>query len=605
MITTIILSEKDKGTFKLVDFYERRARRILPALFLVIFVSFPFAYNWLLPEDMKDFSQSLVAITAFSSNILFWQETGYWGAENELKPMLHTWSLAVEEQYYLLFPLLLLLLGNFRKKLLLSTLWILVLSSLLLSQWMVAHFPSANFFLLPTRAWELGIGALTAYWLMYKGSYFRLKTPTITNEILGLVGLALILWAIFVFDDATPFPSVYALVPTVGSGLVILYASKQTFTGKLLGAKLPVGIGLISYSAYLWHQPLFAFARHRSLTEPELGTYLSLTLLTLLLAYITWRWIEAPFRSKTVFSRKKIFGLSAMGTALVFSLGILGHLTDGFSSPSFGARLSKHDIESKLSLNYGLNTTCQQKFTLSKDCRTSDAPEILVWGDSYSMHLVDGILASNPEVKLIQMTKSVCGPFFDIAPVTPKYPVSWAEECLAFTGQVKNWLIKNDSVRYVVMSSPFYQFIEDENQHLRRDGSLQKASLNLAIEEFESTLEFLKGIGLTPVIFSPPPSNGNDLGRCLAKANWFELESTACNFLKKDMLDIRLGAYYLIDTISSKYKVIRLDDFLCNSNNCETQLNGKWIYRDKGHLSHEGSKELGTEFNFYKLIVNG
>lgn len=215
LITMIILSEKEQGTFSLVNFYERRARRILPALFFVMLVSLPFAWLWLLPSDMADFSQSLMAVSFFSSNILFWKETGYWGTDNELKPLLHTWSLAVEEQYYILFPLFLMLMWRFRKRWIFGSLIVIATLSLLVSQWGAYNRPTANFFLLPTRGWELAIGACIAFYFLYRTQATRAFLPhRFFDEALGLPGFLMIGYAIFMFDDATPFPGFYALIPT-------------------------------------------------------------------------------------------------------------------------------------------------------------------------------------------------------------------------------------------------------------------------------------------------------------------------------------------------------------------------------------------------------
>ena len=259
LITSIILAEQEAGTFSIIRFYERRARRILPALFLVMLACLPFAWLWLLPHDMQNFSQSLIGVSAFISNILFWLTSGYFETAAELKPLLHTWSLAVEEQYYLFFPVFLVLTWHIGKRWILFFLSIVFLISLLAAQWGSALKPDATFYLLPTRGWELLIGAFIAF-------YFTKKDRTILsknlNEAGGLLGLALIIYAIFKFDNQLPFPSFYALVPTIGAGLIILCATQITFVGKLLGNKLLVGIGLISYSAYLWHQPLLAFSKY-------------------------------------------------------------------------------------------------------------------------------------------------------------------------------------------------------------------------------------------------------------------------------------------------------------------------------------------------------
>lgn len=323
LITTIILAELEQGKFSIVNFYERRARRILPALFLVMLVCIPFAWFWLLPSDMKDFSQSLVAVSVFASNILFWRESGYFDSAAELKPLLHTWSLAVEEQFYVLFPLLLMLFWRLGKRWILFTLGILFVTSLALAQWAAYANPAAAFYLLPTRGWELLIGAFAAFYLSKAN---RHEFANIVSEIGGWLGVALILYAIFTFTKATPFPGLYALVPTLGTGMVILFATKQTTVGKFIGNKAFVGIGLISYSAYLWHQPLFAFARQASFAQPSHTFFLLLSALALVLAYVSWRFIEAPFRNKSIIGKGSVFIFAIFGSLNFFVLGILGHI---------------------------------------------------------------------------------------------------------------------------------------------------------------------------------------------------------------------------------------------------------------------------------------
>ena len=263
-----------QNTFSIVNFYERRARRILPALFFVMLVCVPFAWLWLIPSDLKDFGQSLVAVSTFSSNILFWSESGYFDTNTELKPLLHTWSLAVEEQYYVLFPIFIILAWRFGKR---RVFWMIVLMaavSLLLSEWGWRNKAAANFYLAPTRAWELFAGSISAFIVQKQGVK--------KNNLLALLGLAAIIFSIFVYDEITPFPSLYALVPVIGVVLIVLYADKETLVAKLLSTKVLVGIGLISYSAYLWHQPLFAFARIKLIEKPsmELMLILSITSIT-------------------------------------------------------------------------------------------------------------------------------------------------------------------------------------------------------------------------------------------------------------------------------------------------------------------------------------
>ena len=266
LITTVIFAELETGNFSVIKFYERRARRILPALFLMMSVCLPFAWLWLMPHDLKSFSQSLVAVSAFSSNVLFWKTSGYFESAAELKPLLHTWSLAVEEQFYVVFPIFLMLTWRLGKRWILGLLVLVFLVSLQTAQYESITKPSAAFYLLPTRAWELILGAFIAL------TYSRLSGIGISksfHEGLSITGVLLILYAIFAFDELTPFPSLYTLVPTTGAALIILFANRATTAGRAIGNKVLVAVGLISYSAYLWHQPLFAFAKHRSLEAPS------------------------------------------------------------------------------------------------------------------------------------------------------------------------------------------------------------------------------------------------------------------------------------------------------------------------------------------------
>jgi hypothetical protein len=331
---------------------------------------------------------------------------------------------------------------------------------------------------------------------------------------------------------------------------------------------------------------------------------MGLIMATFILAYLSWKYVEKPFRRKDKISSKTVLMVGLSGSVLFLSVGMAGHLTEGFDGYRSKALLTQESIESKWKINHGLSDTCRGSFTLSPNCRTSDEPEILVWGDSFAMHLVQGLLESNPNAKIIQFTKSVCGPFFDIAPVTKKYPVRWAAGCLEFTENVRKWITENNTIKYVVVSSPFSQYLSKENELLFRNGDLKKSSYTTVAGEFKKTLEELESLGVTPIIFSPPPANGMDLGRCLAKAEWNGVSLDNCNFYLKNMIKDRKDAYRLLREIQNKYKVVRLDKIICENEICKTHFDKIWIYRDKGHLSYAGSAELGKRYGFYERIVN-
>ena len=332
LITSLLIGEMQQGTFSLLRFYERRARRILPALLLVSIACVPLAWLLLSPGPMKAFCKSLVAVATFSSNILFWRQSGYFDTANELKPLLHTWSLGVEEQYYLLVPLFIMLVWRFGRRRLTALLVLLGCLSLALSQWGTLHTPTAAFYLLPTRAWELFLGGLLA---LHRSDAERLADRSShpgqpLRRWADLLGILMIGWAVLVFDRHTPFPGVNALVPTAGTALVILFAAPSTVTGRVLGHPILVGIGLISYSLYLWHLPLLAFARLSGGFAPGPAQVLLIGTLSFGLAYLSWRYIERPCRDPRRVSARAIFTLGAVGTALVGSLGLTGVLAAGF-----------------------------------------------------------------------------------------------------------------------------------------------------------------------------------------------------------------------------------------------------------------------------------
>lgn len=331
LITSIILAEQAKGQFSLVRFYERRARRILPALLLVVAVCIPVAWVLLLPNDYFDFSESLVAVAAFASNILFNLRSGYFEADAELKPLLHTWSLGVEEQFYLLFPLLLMGLARLGFRAMVAVLAAIGVTSFVAAEWGSVHDPNGAFFLLPFRAWELVVGALLALReSRFRGAPSGGAAPAPWRaEAASALGLAMVAAAVFLIDQDTPFPGRYALLPTLGTALLIVAATPATRVGRWLGHPALVAIGLMSYSAYLWHHPLFAFARHAHESEPSLAVLLALSAVSLVLAYLSWRFVEAPFRQKGRFSRRAVFGAALAGSLLVAGVGFVGVHHDG------------------------------------------------------------------------------------------------------------------------------------------------------------------------------------------------------------------------------------------------------------------------------------
>jgi peptidoglycan/LPS O-acetylase OafA/YrhL len=391
LITSIIISEKQAGTFTLVTFYERRARRILPALFVVMAACLPFAWMWMFPDEMKDFSRSLMGVSAFVSNILFWRESGYFVTAAELKPLLHTWSLSVEEQYYLLFPLFLICMYRFGWRRVVGGLVVVFVVSLAGAQWGSAHKPIANFYSLPTRAWELVLGSFIAFIPNSLNSCTTnaWRNRFSLNQFGSLIGLLLIAFSVFYFNRETPHPSIYTLIPTVGAACVIVFTTPFTIVGRLLSSRIFVFVGSISYATYLWHQPLFAFARYRSINEPSTLFFIVLTLTAMILATISLRFLELPFRSPKIIGRKTIFGIALAGTLFFFVLGAVWYSKSGLPD-RFSADLYPQFFPEKTNESTACNLSAVESAKTLKYCYFGDtnaSRTVALYGDSHAQAL--------------------------------------------------------------------------------------------------------------------------------------------------------------------------------------------------------------------------
>lgn len=405
LITTILMNDIAAGQFSITNFYEKRARRILPALFVMLAACVPFAWAWMLPDQWRDFSQSLIGVSLFASNIVFWKGSGYFSASSEYMPLLHTWSLAVEEQYYLFFPLFLVGLWRLGPKRLLGLTLACALGSLLLCEWAWRHQPSANFYLAPTRVWELFAGSVAS--LVVRNHHPR------AGQALSLAGLVAVGLSLFLFDETIPFPSMYAMLPIAGVTAILIWGTRETWAGRFLANRAFTSIGLISYSAYLWHQPLLAFARIRTLGQPPEALMGGLALASLALGYLSWRYVERPFRgSASLLGRKAIMTMSAAGLALFLSLGLWGNYTsaklDRLSEPQ---RQLAHFGQTKPAQLYAGPRHCylgsaQGAHDFGPDCGGADAT--VIWGDSHGAALSPGLRAILPAIG--QYTSAACPP---------------------------------------------------------------------------------------------------------------------------------------------------------------------------------------------------
>lgn len=596
LITSILLADMSQGRFSLIGFYERRARRILPALIVMMLACIPFAYMWMLPGELVAFGKSLISTNLFVSNILFWRETGYFNPATELKPLLHTWSLAVEEQYYLLFPVFLLFMHHYARSAIGPALILLIICSMGLAEWGWRNAPSATFYLAPTRMWEILVGAFCVV---------LTRRRVFPSHSLGVVGLCMILVPIAVFSPDVPVPSLWTAIPVVGTALVLVFATSGTPVATMLQFRPFVAIGLISYSTYLWHQPLLAFARIRSVAELPSVIISLLVVGAFVLGWLSWRFVEAPFRRKPpCIGRRAIFAgtlgwmcaISVMSAALVIWEGVPSR-----TAPA-GVRYSEIKLlEQTLAPNYGLHETCDlDRFEATELCRSGDRSTALLWGDSFAMHLVQALENSPTKLDFVQATYSQCGPIPDLA--IQGTVTSW-RSCMAFNDAVLAWFLDEPLIEIVILSSPFRQ---TDRPIYRRDGSQIKDPAERLSAVSNSLLRLADTLfehGKRLVVVSPPAQNGRDLGMCEIRRQAMGGADGACDLHYDDYHMYSAGMRRLLEKIQDRVPVIWLPSLTCADDRCITRIEGTGLYRDQGHLSLAGSASLGRVFDLTGLVV--
>ncbi len=309
------------GGLSLAQFYIRRVRRIVPAMLLTFALVTPFAWALLLPDGLENYGQSLFASAAMANNVLLYLTGGYWDIAAELKPLMHTWSLGVEEQYYLLLvPPMLWLVRRGSSPLLRRALAGIAIASLALAGWLGSSNPALDFLILPSRAWELALGGLVALY------------PRRTSPFVASLGLAAAVAPMAWFGSEQSAPGLAALLPVGGSALFLWAADSTSGPGRLLAARVPAGIGLTSYSAYLLHQPLFALLRAVSLNEPDPWRLALWIPAVLAAAWLSWRWVESPARDARRIGNRAVLLICGGGTLLAMIAGLTLHFNAGFVS---------------------------------------------------------------------------------------------------------------------------------------------------------------------------------------------------------------------------------------------------------------------------------
>ena len=614
LITSIIISEQAKGRFSLLKFYERRARRILPVLFFVLLCCLPFAWAWMLPGQMESFGRSIIAVCLFASNFFFWSQSGgYFAAASEEQPLLHTWSLAVEEQYYMLFPLFIMLIWRFGRRALIAAIAMMALASLLLAQYGSVNFATANFYSPATRAWELLAGSLCAF-LLTDGRHYR-------NNILSLAGLVIIVFSIFAYDQTTPFPSLYAFVPVLGAVLIILFGAEGTLTARLLSTRPMVGIGLISYSLYLWHQPVFAFARIRSLTEPSHVLMTALAFVCVSLAYLSWRFVETPFRKNSAAqllpTPARILSASGIAAALFILAGFYGTSNNGlqFRLPPAAldalAEQERHDPVMETCLFDKGEASLPHPI---KDCLTkhSTASKTILIGDSHAGALGGEALRSfdAADVDLYVMAHSSCVGFSGFYVSNLKYRL----RCNPFFTGIEDY-IRTSGIKTIIMANRWSLYIDGTpfdngeggieplqptymdllsrlNEHAAQDDPARKARV---LKQYIDNIQAYLDSGHNVVLVYPIPEAGWNVPDLVAKSAMAGVQKLefSTSYARYQQRNGAVIAAFDAMTHPNLFRVRPADTF-CNSFISERCINslsaGKVFYFDDDHPSTSGAQ---------------
>jgi peptidoglycan/LPS O-acetylase OafA/YrhL len=594
LMTSIIITELQNGTFSLLKFYERRARRILPMLYVTLAGTFLPAYAYMLDEDLTLFAKSAFTASLGLSNILFQRCTfGYYDTKTEYVPLVHTWTLGVEEQFYVVIPLLFMALWRLStncKHLVVTSLSLLTIGSFLLTIVIGGETDrqiSFKFYMLPTRFWELAIGSLLAFVLP------REQTKLI-QQIMSLCGLCGILVAITCFDKTLPNPSYFTLVPTVSTAFLIAFCDQETAVGKFLAHKVPVTVGLISYSVYLIHQPVFAFIKITSLAPNEEFNSAFLIFLIIGFSYLTWRYIESPFRNAKLVSISQLLGFIAtffIGMSF-FQFTLISNTqtpvqVTNMPEPSLFYFMDKTEFRLKCH-DFADNQINAYFCPVGTTKNVSSQPTYLLYGDSLALALVSAFDQFNETGVFTSFTH-----FPNLLPTSD---------------MVARGHVLNNYHGHMILPYEMMQFINKtssiEKVFLAIDWSLELSNSQF-FTDLAYTLQFFNNNNLKVYLFQEPPLqpvNPKQLYKNLVNRNKLSDEnlrrySCSREAYRQHLINSELELKNCFKKISSlspslnyNASYIRIEDALCDEKSCPVGTAAWPYFADNVHLTKSGNR---------------
>lgn len=604
LITGSILSDVERGRFSIASFYQRRIRRIAPALLSTIFLTALFAYLFFPAGELMSFGKALVASSFFLSNVYFYRKADYFDPAVENSPLLHTWSLSIEEQFYVVWPLAIAAIcRRSRPQALAGAVLVTILLSLAVSEALVNTNPRAGFYLLPGRIWELALGGLLA---LPASERLAARIPGLVNECISLLGMGAVLVSLLYFNEATPFPGTSAVIPCAGAAAVIATGQRRlTWVGLLLATRPFVFVGRISYSLYLLHWPVLVGAA--TMTNRPLSPFeaTGLLVVSVAAAWFSWRYVEQPFR-RAVFPRPAwlIGGCGAslacsfLGLSIIIGQGFPGR---GMPNPTWLEEVERESVAFQESVCLAREAALPPSAPCLLGAATgaSSTYGAVLWGDSHAAHLAAGLDAAGKRFgfSVREMTKAGCAPLPDLDFIPPN---AMHAGCRAFNEAALSAVLADKGVRLVILAARWDSLVQGETL-LTADGARTSVerSREIFIGTMKQTVSMLAEHGVKTIVIGQVPIPSYDPLLCLSRSAFKNEPTASCasdRVTVASYVEERVSSYIdRIRTTGSDPDILRPYGLFCDDRLCRLMNDSVPLYMDGSHLSAAGSRLVAED----------
>jgi len=595
LISKIILTNIKQDTFDIFDFYNRRIKRIFPALIIVMTATLISGWFLLFYSEYALLGKHIASGTTFISNFFFYTEAGYFDVRTELKPAIHLWSLSVEEQFYIFWPLLLTFISK-RKWNFLKISFLLIMISFLINIYLTKDKPMAAFYLTLPRFWELAVGGVLAY-LISKKLFFKERN----KNIFSILGFLLILFSFFLMNKGINFPGWFVLLPVFGSFFFIAAGSTAFLNKKIFSNKIMVWIGLISYPLYLWHWPLLSYLKIIKGNEPAIEYKILAILFSILFARLTYFFVEKKIREKNKFKPTKTLLILAI-IILFFSLFIT--LSRGAPDRKINKELdftqdlqlisgSRQSDQSCKNLN-NLNLVTKREVCLSN----SKNPNILFAGDSKAMALHSAIYSK----KIIANSMLISGHACALYPNLDYEKKAIYKNCNQISNKVLDVVNNIKSINTVILATKFYSSPNENSDYYLNKIKLKNEDAFLIGEGY--LINNLLNSGKKVIFFIDAPELNNNPINCIQRLS-FIAETKECGPSRDELRNIRADYIKGVEKLTLKYPRLEIFDptnILCKNSKCDVKDGSNYLYADQGHISIFASTKLLNKMKFDRLI---